>query len=792
MPPSRAPSLSFTPAAGGNEDRAPDVMGDLPFLHTPHPSPVMGPVVARPALSDPPFLPSSIEDLLKPAALALLTAWLAAASTEWRACASGAQDRFRTPPLTLHQSDMVPGARGVVWDLRDPRGPPVPLSTSSRASRQPILRADRILTFVELHHYPDRALPQELAEGWRGHSDSTPLLTVLALPNAAFVANMASAIPSVRKDVENNLASLFPTHRGLPFLPGRCLPMGSVAKSRSDERRLTINGSYPHAAQWVDRSDRAPHPSSLSLLAPPLLPSESEGFALVSPNANTPSELLAPVRLPGSAQIAQAHAILALSGVQVMGMKTDDSAAYKQTLIHPSEQWKQLVFWEGDRVLVPHVLGFGGCEGPSDYQRLSCLKHHIIVDMLATSLGCSPLPAPSGWQGTIRYSAPDMNTCRALFPEEGVSAYIDLRLRKFPHSPLQWLPLWVGIYLDDHNSLTLGPHVASWLFDTMVRAADHFGWILSMKKWFAEGTPSTSKILLGVQYDFVSLTKSIPEDKVLFATKQIRGILRANGLFMSDLFSCLMRLLNLSVCIPYMRLFLNEGFILLRLAKKGVGISRSGWISLSAPFSHDLRWMIKGILANPGVPISRAVAPLPSAQWHTDASGRFSGGWMWSDSSETEVLLFKAIPWSREERRWCDINVLEALGLLFAATAFGPFLRGRVVRANTDNLNVAFALEKQKSHSALASVLAKLFHVCAEFAIEIDCHWVERALNHVADDLSKDHLSSALSSLGSPKHRILEIPEKIRNASAPAIRTAKAFATARGSSFTPGVLRTPI
>ena len=264
-------------------------------------------------------------------------------------------------------------------------------------------------------------------------------------------------------------------------------------------------------------------------------------------------------------------AILALSGVQVMGMKTDDSAAYKQTLIHPSEQWKQLVFWEGDRVLVPHVLGFGGCEGPSDYQRLSCLKHHIIVDMLATSLGCSPLPAPSGWQGTIRYSAPDMNTCRALFPEEGVSAYIDLRLRKFPHSPLQWLPLWVGIYLDDHNSLTLGPHVASWLFDTMVRAADHFGWILSMKKWFAEGTPSTSKILLGVQYDFVSLTKSIPEDKVLFATKQIRGILRANGLFMSDLFSCLMRLLNLSVCIPYMRLFLNEGFILLRLAKKRRG-----------------------------------------------------------------------------------------------------------------------------------------------------------------------------------------------------------------------------
>ena len=220
MPPSRAPSLSFTPAAGDNEDRAPDVMGDLPFLHTPHPSPVMGPVVARPALSDPPFLPSSIEDLLKPAALALLTAWLAAASTEWRACASGAQDRFRTPPLTLHQSDMVPAARGVVWDLRDPRGPPVPLSTSSRASRQPILRADRILTFVELHHYPDRALPQELAEGWRGHSDSTPLLTVLALPNAAFVANMASAIPSVRKDVENNLASLFPTSPTFPISLG--------------------------------------------------------------------------------------------------------------------------------------------------------------------------------------------------------------------------------------------------------------------------------------------------------------------------------------------------------------------------------------------------------------------------------------------------------------------------------------------------------------------------------------------------------------------------------------------
>ena len=514
----------------------------------------------------------------------------------------------------------------------------------------------------------------------------------------------------------------------------------------------------------------------------------------MSPNAHTSKELLAQVRLPGHPHIAQAHSILAKSGVQVWGMKTDDAAAYKQTLVHPSELWKQLSWWEEDHILMPHVLGFGGADGPSNYQRLSCLKHHIIVDILATSLGCHPIHQPgSGWQGSISYSPPDMNVCRALFPEEGVSDYIELRLQKFPHSPVQWLPVWIGIYLDDHNSLTLGPHAAAWLFDTMVHAADHFGWILSLKKWATEGTPNTSKILLGVHYDFVSLTKRITDDKASFAIAQIRDILRIGGLHSTNLLSCLMRLLNLSVCIPYSRLFLNQGFITLRLVERGFGVSQTGWIPLSPPFAFDLRWMIKAISANPGVPISRPRPPsAPTHSWYTDASGSSCGGWMWADPGRSEVFIFQATPWSGEERRWLDINVLEALSLLFAAAAFGPFARGLLVRANTDNLNTAFAVERLKSHSAMASVLAKLFHVCSALAIEIDPCWVDRKQNQVADHLSKGHLDKALDSLGSPRCRLLEIPLEVREASAPAIHIAKSLAIAKGRAFTPGVHRTPI
>ena len=200
-------------------------------MHSPHASTPLQPLPS-PELTDPAFRPTSFRDLLLPHTHKRVLAWFRNASREWTACAKGSQRRFLTPPLFIHQLDLAPGARGVVWDLRD--GPPSPVSSSTRACRPPILNTNRISEFMNRHSYPDQALHAELAEGWRGHSDSTPLITILALPSSAFVTNMDRALPSVRQDIGSNLASLFPARRGLPFIPARLLPMGSAPKSRSD------------------------------------------------------------------------------------------------------------------------------------------------------------------------------------------------------------------------------------------------------------------------------------------------------------------------------------------------------------------------------------------------------------------------------------------------------------------------------------------------------------------------------------------------------------------------------
>ena len=73
----------------------------------------------------------------------------------------------------------------------------------------------------------------------------------------------------------------------------------------------------------------------------------------------------------------------------------------------------------------------------------------------------------------------------------------------------------------------------------MFATAETFGWMNSMPKWEREGRPNTSKILLGVHYDFVNLAKYIPEDKALFAQKQIWGFLRLGVVQVDSLLSCM-------------------------------------------------------------------------------------------------------------------------------------------------------------------------------------------------------------------------------------------------------------
>ena len=162
---------------------------------------------------------------------------------------------------------------------------------------------------------------------------------------------------------------------------------------------------------------------------------------------------------------------------------------------------------------------------------------------------------------------------------------------------------------------------------------------------------------------------------------------------------------------------------------------------------------------------------------------------MWANDSHSEVFFFDEVKWTLEEVTYLDINTLEAMGLLFAASLFGPLVRGQVVQASVDNLNVSLAWEKLKSHSAMSAVLSKLFLICNKWALQIQCAWVPREGNQVADCLSKENRAEALKLLGHPRFKTLHLSTKVRGLTTGPIRLAKAFAEARGSEFSPGVVR---
>ena len=107
-----------------------------------------------------------------------------------------------------------------------------------------------------------------------------------------------------------------------------------------------------------------------------------------------------------------------------------------------------------------------------------------------------------------------------------------------------------------------------------------------------------------------------------------------------------------------------------------------------------------------------------------------------------------------------------------------------------DNLNVSLAVEKLRSHSSSSAVLSKIFLASIRWSLELSCTWVPREHNQVADLLSKGKREAALHLLGDPPFRALPAPPGLHGMSRNAIRIAQAFADARGSPFSPGVLRT--
>ena len=194
--------------------------------------------------------PSAVEALLTPLAWTRAQKWFEgnARDLEWmREHGAGAARPYKQQPLALAQSDMVPEARGIVWDLRRADdGIIEPWDFTAP------IKSDLNLDFLKvlLSSCPDRELVSHLTEGVQFKAD-LPLQTVLQ-PHLAY---MAPNVDLCQREIERlrskGWSSVF---AGLPALPCRLLPCGSVERKSEQKRpRRTVNASAPFPEDtWVD------------------------------------------------------------------------------------------------------------------------------------------------------------------------------------------------------------------------------------------------------------------------------------------------------------------------------------------------------------------------------------------------------------------------------------------------------------------------------------------------------------------------------------------------------------
>ena len=331
----------------------------------PVPSPPTDPLPPPTPQPQPPpnFQPTSLRDLLSPEAWVRLQRFLVANKLdmeEIRAHGAAASRRFKPTPLVLAQSDLVPAARGIIWDLRKAnQGIVVPVDFTA-----PIV-SDLNLDLLEalLRDSPDKELIGHMRLG--AHFKSELALHTVLLPH---MDSIGDNFDLVSKELERLQGKGWhEVYGNIPFFPVRLMPNGTVARKLEAARpRRTTNLSAPHRA-LVDADGE---------------PVVSLNAAIKAPDASGRSRF-PKERKPTVCAKLHDLAILKhlawLVGDAVFGFCLDFADFFSQIAVAPAFQWLNVVHWlspDGDGAadgcfVVERKLGFGCAASSGIAQRLA-------------------------------------------------------------------------------------------------------------------------------------------------------------------------------------------------------------------------------------------------------------------------------------------------------------------------------------------------------------------------------------------------------------------------------------
>ena len=312
---------------------------------------------------------------------------------------------------------------------------------------------------------------------------------------------------------------------------------------------------------------------------------------------------------------------------------------------------------------------------------------------------------------------------------------------------------YVDHYLDDF--IVLGPPHSSrcqWALDILLATFARLGVPLAVDKTVG---PIACLTFLGIVIDTVANELRLPADKL----ERLRTLLASWGdrktCSQKELESLIGVLNHACKVVRPGRSFLRRMLDLLKASRpRRAGARPVRFIRLNRDFRSDLCWWRTFAEQWNGVAIAAPVQGPEPLAIYSDASGA------WGCAAWAGAAWFQ-LPWDANTGNF-QIAVKELIPIVIAAAVWGRAWRGRKVWCWCDNQAVVAALTTRSSREGhLMHMLRCLFFIEAHYQFQLSPLYLSTHDNHVADDLSRNRVTSFFTKVPGADPRPTPIPPQL-------------------------------
>ena len=245
-----------------------------------------------------------------------------------------------------------------------------------------------------------------------------------------------------------------------------------------------------------------------------------------------------------------------------------------------------------------------------------------------------------------------------------------------------------------------------------------------------ENLPRTQMTWVGIRFDTVAMTMSIPQEKIAACLHLTAWWASRSHCTRSQLRRYLGKLFHLCQCCPTLRLFVNRMLDTFRAAPE------HGTVPLDQSFQADIKWILSFLPTYNGIQMIPA-SPTLSVPVTVDSCLSGCGGHFGDHIFHTPFPYFVI-------RDSHHISHLEMLTVVLAIKLWAPHLAGHVVRLQCDNAAAVSVLQSGRGRDPYLLACARtIWTYTAHFHFEIQVEHLPGVQNQLADQLSRYQIDAS-------------------------------------------------